>query len=139
MAAFDDVRRRNGLPAPVRRWLVGIESAVGISALFGGYGLVKDAEGLGIPESWLRGSPFDTYRVPGLFLFIVIGGGMLMAALLAWRRSPLARPAAALMGAILLAWLAIETAIIGFRTWQQYILLAITGACGVMLVWKSRE
>ena len=113
---------------------VAVELLVGISAFFGGYGLLKDAEGLGMPGSWLERSPFSDYKVPGLFLSVIIGGGMIVAALLALRRSPAARAAAQLMGLILLSWLVIETLIIGFRTWQQYVLLAITSACGLILL-----
>ena len=29
--------------------------------------------------SWLDGSPFHSFFIPSLFLFVVIGGGMLVA------------------------------------------------------------
>lgn len=64
-----------------RQWSTALVSAwVCAGALFGGYGLLSDAEGLGARQSWLQGSPFPDYTIPGLFLLIVIGGGMLLTA-----------------------------------------------------------
>jgi hypothetical protein len=111
-----------------------IEALVGLSALGGGYGLLSDAEGLGLEDSWLEGSPFDDYTIPGLFLLIVIGGGGLLAAALTWRRSPLAAPAAVVMGGVLVVWLIVETASIAFQGWQQTAFLFIYGACALALI-----
>jgi hypothetical protein len=59
-----------------RRWVVaGIALAVGVGAVFGGWGLLSDAEALGVKAEWLDGSPFPDYRIPGLFLLIVIVAG----------------------------------------------------------------
>jgi hypothetical protein len=61
-----------------RRWTIAAFDAwVGVGALFGGYGLA-DAEDLGVKDAWLEGTPFPGYRVPGLVLLVVIGGGMLI-------------------------------------------------------------
>ena len=63
------------------RWIAAVtEVVVGVGAIFGGYGLLSDAEGLGAKQAWLDGSVFPDYTVPGLFLLVVIGGGMLTAA-----------------------------------------------------------
>lgn len=83
--------------------------------------------------SWLEGSPFPDYRIPRLFLLIVIGGGMLVSVMLAWSRSRLAGPAALAMGATLLGWLAIETVVIGFQAREQFVLLISTGVAGLVL------
>ena len=76
------------------RWIVAAtETIVGVGAVFGGYGLLSDAESLGAKEAWLDGSIFPDYTVPGLFLLIVIGGGMFTAAaitLFRQRHAPLA-------------------------------------------------
>jgi hypothetical protein len=37
--------------------LVALQAFIGVGALFGGYGLLADAEGLGMEEEWLDGSP----------------------------------------------------------------------------------
>ena len=67
-----------------------------------------------LPLLALKGSAFDTYFVPGLILFCVIGLGPLAAAQLAWRQHPLASIAALGVGVTLLTWMAVEIAIIGY-------------------------
>jgi hypothetical protein len=52
--------------------------------------------------------------VPGLILFAVLGLGPLVAAALAWRRHPLAPLAALATGIVLLGWLTVEIAIVGY-------------------------
>jgi hypothetical protein len=106
---------------------------MGISAAFGAYHLLDDPRAFGAKLSWLEGSPFPDYTIPGLYLGVVIGGGMGVAAGAAWRRSRHAARAAFLMGLVLLAWLVVETVIVGFRGWQQIPLLAVCGASGVIL------
>ena len=69
-----------------------------------------------LPLSALAGSPFDTYLVPGLILFGVLGLGPLVAARLAWLRHPLAPTAALVVGVGLLIWVAVEVAIIVIAT-----------------------
>jgi len=41
--------------------------------------------GLDLPSEWLEGTPFSDYFIPGLILFIVVGGACLL------RRSPSGR------------------------------------------------
>ena len=85
-----------------------------------------------LPLSALAGSPFDTYLVPGLILFGVLGLGPLVAARLAWLRHPLAPTAALVVGAGLLIWVAVEVAIIGYS--NEPPLQAIYGILGVAIV-----
>jgi hypothetical protein len=117
-----------------RAVVIAVELAVGVGAIYGGVSLLHDAEGFGLKESWLDGSPFPDYTIPAIFLLVVIGGGMLVSALLAWRSSSLAPLAALKMGFILVAWLIIETAIIGFHGPQQPIFLALCGSSALTLI-----
>jgi hypothetical protein len=98
---------------------------VGIGGLFGGYGLLSDADGLGAKQSWLDGSPFPDYTVPGLFLLVVIGGGMLAVATLALLGRSEAAAAAVVMGVVILAWGIVETLTVGWRGGPQVVLLAL--------------
>ncbi len=129
--------RPTTLQPRARPLVIAVELVMGIGAIYGGLSLLHDAESFGVKEAWLDGSPFADYTIPALFLLIVIGGGMLASALLAWRRSPLAPRAALAMGATLGAWLIIETAIIRFHGPQQPILLALCGASAVTLIAAS--
>jgi hypothetical protein len=104
--------------------IAAIEIVVGLGAVFGGYSLLSDAQGLGAKQEWLEGSVFPDYTVPGIFLLVVIGGGMLTAAavtLLAPRYSALA---AGTMAVILVAWGVIETVTLGWRGTPQLVLVA---------------
>jgi hypothetical protein len=90
---------------------------VGLGAFGGGIYGIAGADG--IPIAWLEGTPFRTYLVPSLILFVAVGGSSLVAAIAMLARAHRARLltfAAVLVG---LGWLAAETAIIGFVSWLQ--------------------
>jgi hypothetical protein len=95
---------------------IALEVLLGIGALGGGLVLIVAPRGeiMPLPLSALAGSPFDTYLVPGLILFTVLGLGPLVAAWLAWGRHALAPFAAFVVGVALLIWVAVEIAIIGY-------------------------
>lgn len=129
--------RRLSAPSPSgsSRWVaIAVALAMGLGAIGGGISLLRDAEGFGIQEAWLTGSPFSDYRVPGWFLTVAIGGGMCITAWLLLVRSRLAGIASLKLGVVLLAWLAVETAIIGLQGTQQFALLALCGGSGLVLV-----
>ena len=106
------------------RWIAAAtEIVIGVAAVFGGYGLLSDAEGLGVKQTWLDGSVFPDYTVPGLFLLVVIGGGMLSTAAITVVRERHAALAAGVMANVLVLWGATETITIGWRGWQQLVLV----------------
>jgi hypothetical protein len=111
-----------------------LEVLLSIGALGGGLVLMIAPRGeiMSLPLAALAGSPFDTYLVPGLILFGVLGLGPLVAARLAWLRHPLAPTAAFVAGAGLLIWVAVEVAIIGYS--NEPPLQAIYGILGVVIV-----
>ena len=118
----------------VAKGALALEVVLSIGALGGGLILMLAPRGeiLPLPLSALAGSPFDTYFVPGLILFGVIGLGPLVAARLAWLRHPLAPTGAFIVGAGLLIWVAVEVAIIGYS--NEPPLQAIYGLLGVAIV-----
>ena len=67
----------------------------------------------------LRGSPFPDYRVPGLVLLLVNGVGSIAAGVLALRRPRLGPRVGLAFGGVLIAWIAIQVAIIGLIHWLQ--------------------
>lgn len=127
------LRLRAGLGTKTRVTVLCLALFMGVGALFGGYGLLNDAEGLGVKASWLDGSPFRDYTVPGLFLLVVIGGGMLGTAVLVGLEDLWAPLVAAGMGTVLLFWLVVETLTIGYQGGPQLALLAICGGAGLAL------
>ncbi len=87
-----------------------------------------------VPREWLEGSPFESYFIPGLVLFFVVGGSLLAAAIAVFARLPIARTIASAAGAIVLGWLVVETAIIGYVSWMQPA-TTIGGLLIVLLAW----
>jgi hypothetical protein len=113
---------------------VALEIILSIGALGGGLVLMIAPRGeiMPLPLSALAGSPFDTYLVPGVILFGVLGLGPLVAARLAWLRHPLAPTGAFVVGAALLIWVAVEVAIIGYS--GEPPLQALYAVLGVVIV-----
>ena len=106
-----------GHPAALRTSLGGLLAFGAVNAFAGGYyGMAGAAD---VPKEWLEGSPFDSYFIPGLVLFVVVGGSLLAAAIAVFARLPIARTMASAAGAIVLGWLVVETAIIGYVSWMQ--------------------
>lgn len=93
-----------------------LEAFLGVGALGGGIALMAGPNGeiLLLPESALAGSPFANYFAPGAILFVLLGIGPLVAAVLAWRRHPIAPLLACMAGGALLIWLTVQIAIIGY-------------------------
>jgi hypothetical protein len=107
------------------RAVAAIEAIVGVGAVYGGYSLLTDPEGLGARQSWLDGSAFSDYTIPGLVLLVVIGGGMLAAAFATLFAPRCARLAALGMAAALALWGVVETLTIGWRGSAQLVLVAV--------------
>jgi hypothetical protein len=77
-----------------RGTVVTLELFTGVAAVVGGLLLVIDPDGsmLQAKESSLRGSPFADWRIPGLLLTTLVGGGLLLAGachLVKWRHATL--------------------------------------------------
>ncbi len=90
---------------------------VAVSAFAGGFYGMAGAEN--VPADWLQGSPFRNYFIPGLFLYVCIGGSALYAGIAVFRRWRMARKMAFMSGIIILLWLAVQVAIIGYVSWMQ--------------------
>jgi hypothetical protein len=108
--------RTRGPLSRVAKVALALELILSIGAVAGGLMLMLAPRGeiIPLPLSALAGSPFDTYFVPGLILFGVLGLGPLVAARLVWLRHPLAPAAEFVVGAALVTWVGVEVAIIGY-------------------------
>jgi hypothetical protein len=104
-----------------------------LNAFGGGYYAMSGAEG--IPTAWLAGSPFHDYFLPGLVLFFVVGGAMGVAAIALLTGTRIARSAALVAGAIVLAWILVQVSIIGYVSWMQPV-TAIGGVVVLLLAWR---
>ena len=95
---------------------IALEIFLGLGAVGGGLALMAGPNGeiLPIPVSALSGSPFANYFVPGAILFTILGIGPLGAAVLAWRRHPVAPLLTCAVGGALLIWLVVQIVIVGY-------------------------
>lgn len=111
------------------RLTLGALLAFGTLNAFGGawYGL---AGAKGVPTEWLDGSPFSNYFIPSLVLGVVVGGSFLLAAVAVFRRWRSVRLLAFGAGLIVLGWLAVQVAIIGYVSWMQ----PTTALAGVLIL-----
>lgn len=119
---------------------IAAQAFMGVGALYGGFSLINDAEGFGMESAWLEHSPFEDYLVPGLFLFVVVGLGNALGAVLALAGGRWWPVAAVANGATMFAWLAVETAIVRWQGGPQGALLIVCGLSGlIMLVagWRA--
>ena len=106
-----------------------LQAFIGLGALAGGFGLVKDPSGsaLGVPLSFLEGSPFPDFLIPGIFLLAVNGVGSMIGAGLSFTRRRYAQEIAIVLGAILVAWIVIQVIIILSFSWLHvlYFILGV--------------
>jgi hypothetical protein len=121
-----------GRHSVARHSLAALLAFIALNAFGGGYYGLSGAKG--IPTEWLEGSPFRDYFVPSLILIVVVGGWSFFAAISVFMRSRIARAAASIAGMVVLVWLAVETAIIGYVSWMQ----PTTAAAAVLVFVLSR-
>ena len=110
-----------------------LQTFIGLGALGGGVLLVKDPSGstLGLPLSFLEGSPFRDFLIPGIFLLTVNGIGSMIGAALTFTRRRYAQEIAIVLGAILIAWIVIQIVIIRSFHWMHVLYFIL----GVLELW----
>lgn len=85
----------------------------GVGAIAGGIAVMRDA--MPFPNVWLQGTPFHSYFIPGLILFLAVGGSQFAGAYAIFRCHPLAERIAMFSGLVLTGWMIGELALIGFQ------------------------
>jgi len=108
----------------------------GLSGLVGGTSLVMDPTGgvLHMPLSWLEGSSFKDYLIPGLILLTALGAFPLAALYGVCRRRRWAWRAASTVGVALVIWIGIEIHIIGYVSSPPLQLIYGSLGAGVLLL-----
>ena len=107
----------------VRYTLGFLLSFVALNAFGGGYYGMAGAKN--IPLEWLDGTPFSTYFIPSLFLFLVIGGTSLFAAIAVFKKHPRGTKIAFFAAAIIIVWLVVQLIMIGYVSWMQPVTASI--------------
>jgi hypothetical protein len=90
---------------------------IALNAFGGGWYGMAGAEG--VPVDWLKNSPFDSYFIPSLILFCLVGGSALVASIGIFFKRRWGRKAAFCSATITLIWLGIQVFIIGYVSWMQ--------------------
>ena len=132
--------RRIERPAFV--WIaVALELFTALGAVPVGYQLLTDTTGaaVGFPAGWIEATPFGSYLVPGLYLLLVNGVGMLVLAALSVMRHRVAPWLTGMLGIGLIIWISVQLVVMPEFSFLQ----AIYGAIGVALmaigvVWLRR-
>jgi hypothetical protein len=120
--AVENITGRRFVPvqprkSSIRYALGGLLLFGALNAFAGGYYGLSGAPG--VPAEWLEGSPFSDYTIPSLILFIVVGGSLVIASVAVFARSHIGRAGAFTAGTVLLSWIAVQLAIIGYVSWMQ--------------------
>ncbi len=121
------------LPRPAWAWLaVVLEVFTAIPALIVGWQLVTDTSGasVGFPQGWIEATVFGSYLVPGLYLLLVNGVGMLALAGLSVARHWVAPWLTVILGAGLVIWILVQLVVMPEFSFLQ----AIFGVIGAALV-----
>jgi hypothetical protein len=113
---------KEGIPNKFIQYTLGLlQVFVGITAVFGGFGLVSDPSGtkMNVPLELLKNSPFTNYLIPGLVLLIVIGVGNVFAGMVTFLRHRRAGDLAVFFGAFLTLYIVTEVWLIGLVNFSQ--------------------
>jgi hypothetical protein len=115
---------------------------VAIFAFLGGWAAIsRPLDPFGISTDMLANSPFETFLIPGLLLFTVIGLGQLLAAASILFRSRYQAYVSFLNGGILLIWLLVQVLMI--RTVEvlhivTFVIACIQVALSLALMYKEK-
>lgn len=123
-----------------RRFLMGLQFLIGISAVAGGVALIA-TNGLGMPVAWLADSPFSSYVWPGVILAVFVGGPHLGATWAMLVYSSRVSEALATAGFSLLIWVFTEISIIKHGNWLQgfYFALSLITLISVMVILRREQ
>src|SRR5215467_2051401 len=123
----------------VRRTLAALEFVTGAAGVVGGVLLAAAPDGslLRADPGALAGTPFGDWRVPGVLLAVLVGGGFLLAGWWQWRDYRHARELSLLAGAGLIGFEVAELAWIGFQPLEA--VFALVGLVVVGIAWRQRR
>lgn len=97
---------------PARVALVALDGFTALTAVGGGLALATGREGDRFPAELLKGTPFDSYTVPGLILAGVVGGTATVATVATMRSPKVGARASLLAGLALMGWIVGEVLIL---------------------------
>jgi len=108
--------------------MVVLNGFVALAAIGGGAALALGLEGGRFPLSFLQGTHFDSYVVPGAILAVVVGGSAFAATASAVLRPSIAGQVSVSAGLVLVGWIIGEVLILRMpaaRSWTEAFFLAL--------------
>lgn len=110
-----------------------------VSAVAGGIGLVSapDGSAVAMPLSWLEGSPFSDYLIPGLILLVVLGLGALLVFVGLLRRVAWGWWGSVALGVALVIWIVVEIAVVGYQGGVGVVFWVVYGGLGAVILLLS--
>lgn len=127
---------------PVYVWLaVVLELVTAVMAVPVGWLFLTDPSGasLGLPPGWIEATPFGSYFVPGLYLFLVNGLGMLVLAGLTALGHWAAPWLTGVLGVGLIVWILVQLAVMPETMALQWLFMAVGLVLGfIALFWLRR-
>jgi len=125
-----------------RLFLFIIHGMVGIGALVGGGSCIMNPTSpLGAPSSLLEGSPFTSYLIPGIVLFVFLGIGNCLGALIVFRNSWLKGFAEGILGFGLTVWIIVQVIVIDTIAFPHIVFFCIgvlQSASAIILLLKEK-
>lgn len=115
-----------------------LQAFIGVGAVAGGLELALDPSGarLGTPLELLENTPFASFLIPGVVLFLVNGVGSLTGAVMSFVRHRYAGHAAMGLGGFLIAWILIQGYWFGGFHWLHWLYLGL-GIVEAALGWSA--
>jgi hypothetical protein len=127
------------VPRPPYAWLAFVAAVfTGILAIPVGLAFLGDPTGaaIGVPQGWIEATVFGSYAIPGLYLLLVNGIGMLILAALIYVRHWAAPWLTAILGVGLIVWIVVQLVVMPETMFLQWVFLAVGFLLGfVALFW----
>lgn len=134
-----DARR---VERPAYAWIaIALELMTAVGAIPVGLMFLADPTGrlVQVPQGWIEATVFGSYAIPGLYLLLVNGAGMLLLALLSVRRHWLAPWLTGTLGVGMIIWILVEIVLLPETMILTWVFLATGLALGfVALFWLRR-
>ena len=134
-----DARR---IERPTYVWIaVVLEVMTAIGAIPVGLMFLADPTGqlVQVPQGWIEATVFGSYLIPGLYLLLVNGLGMLVLAVLSVRRHWVAPWLTGTLGVGLIIWILVEIVLLPATMILTWIFLATGVALGLIALFWLRS
>jgi hypothetical protein len=118
-----------------------IHLITGLGALVGGSACIADPYNpIGTPVSMLEGSPFSSFLIPGLVLFIIFGLGNILQIYFVWKQTWWRSLGEGVLGGGMILWIVIQITIIDIIVFLHitFLVIGIIQAA-IALRWVIRD